>query len=311
MSYDLYFAGTTYKPILQLMKEMNVCKLYTQLTERRVINDWAQAKGEGITKGKLFVDSGAFTAHTKGVKLDMDEYCAYANGLGENVDLIAEMDHIPGIRFQKRTPEDIVFSSKKSWENYLYMRDHIEHTDKLIPIFHQDEEMRWLRNMLDWTSPEGKHIPYIGISSSKDKPAILREEWYYKVFSVIHASRNPEVKTHSFGTSSVTHMEKFPFTSSDATSWIRFAANGCILTPFGVCLVSDQTKQSSSGNDNDLLISEHREMIEEYVVSLGLTLEEVASHNSYRQIVNLKYFKNWADNYVYKGPAVFKQRTLI
>ena len=64
MGYDLYFAGTTYKNILQMMKEMNVCKLYTQFSEKKVIRDWSEAKRTGITTGKLFVDSGALSGHT-------------------------------------------------------------------------------------------------------------------------------------------------------------------------------------------------------------------------------------------------------
>ena len=311
MVYDLYYAGTSYKPVVEMMMDKNVCKLYTQYTEKKCITRWADAKREGRTQGKLFVDSGAFSAHTKGADLGIDEYIEFVNSLGEYVDLAAEMDHIPGIRFQARTVEQIKYSSVKSWENYLYMRDKMLYPDRMIPIFHQDEELKWLENMLNWVRPEGGHIPYIGISSSKDKPAILREQWYYKVFSVIHASKNPDVKTHSLGTSSIDHMEKFPFTSSDATSWIRFAANGCILTPFGVCLVSEQTPRSSSGNDNDLLISEHKDVIEKYVNDMGLTLEQVASHNMYRQIVNLNYYNNWAMNYEYKGPKVFKQKSLL
>ena len=81
MKFDIYFAGSSYNSVMEKGIEIGVCKLFTQLTERKEINRWASLKKEGKVKGKLFVDSGAFTAHTKGAKLDVDEYIEYINQL--------------------------------------------------------------------------------------------------------------------------------------------------------------------------------------------------------------------------------------
>jgi hypothetical protein len=311
MKYDIYFAGSSYASVMKKGEELNVCKLFTQLTERKSINEWAELKRSGEFTGKLMMDSGAFSAHTRGANVDVDEYISYINTLGDGITLAIQVDHIPGKFGVPRTKEQVLEAPRKSWDNYLYMRDKVNDPDKILPVFHQDEDFKWLRNMLDFRDPDGKQLQYICISSAKDKHTNLRESWYYKVFSIIHASSNPDIKTHSLGTSSINHMQRFPFTSSDATSWIQLAALGYIITDIDNLLVSGQTKQSSSGDNNALLIPEKRRYLEDLAPKYGLTIQQIQDSSEYRQQWNMLYYIKWSQNYEYIGPKVFKQKSLF
>lgn len=75
----------------------------------------------------------------------MDEYIDYVNGLDNEVDLIAQVDTIPGSFGVIRTADETVIAPELSWQNYLYMRDKIISVDKLVPIFHQDEDFKWFK----------------------------------------------------------------------------------------------------------------------------------------------------------------------
>lgn len=314
MGFDLYFAGAPINEVSDYLKELGVCKLFSQLTERSSIKSWADAIRKGETSGKLFVDSGAFTAHNKDITIDVDEYIDYVNSLGDCVTLFAQLDKIPGKRNVPRTVKDVTEAPKISWDNYLYMRERVNHPHKLVPIFHQDEPFEWLRNMLEWRDEEGRHIPYIGISSSKDKGAKYRADWYWRVFSVIQKSSNPSVKTHAFGTSSIKHLELFPFTSSDATTWIQAAVNGSIETEFGVIKVSG-VQENSKEHIKHCPIS--FKVLKEYVESFGFELNDLIYDTDGRKAYaermkfNATYLKRWADNYEYKGPKSFVNRGLF
>lgn len=316
MKIDLYFAGAENPKVMEFAKEKNACKLFTQATERKQITEWAEEKIEGKIQNKLFVDSGAYTAHTRGHDVDVDDYIEYVNNLDEGITLFAQVDKIPGKFGVPRTREEILSAPAESWENYLYMRPRVKSPDKLVPIFHQDEEFKWLENMLNWKDENGKHIPYIGISSSKDKAPKFREAWYWKVFDIIERSSNPKVKTHSFGTSSIRHLETFPFTSSDATSWIRGAAFGSITTDFGTILVSGvQDKDKNHINSCQLSYKQ----LDDYVGKYGFRLNDLiyddeegsGSARVQRIMFNLAYLQDWAENYQYKGPKSFIRRSLF
>lgn len=314
MGFDLYFAGAALKEVIDYSKELGVCKLFSQLTERKYINSWADDIRSGLIKSKLFVDSGAFTAHNKDITIDVDEYINYVNSLGDCVTLFAQLDKIPGKRGVPRTVQDITEAPRISWDNYLYMRDRVNHPHKLVPIFHQDEPFEWLQNMLEWRDEEGRPIPYIGISSSKDKGAKYREDWYWRVFSVIQKSSNPNVKTHAFGTSSIKHLELFPFTSADATSWIQTAVYGSIETDFGIIMVSGM-QENSKEHIKHCPIS--FKALKEYVKSFGFELNDLIydtdGRKAYAERIkfNAAYLKRWADNYEYKGPKSFINRGLF
>ena len=241
MGFNLYSAGAGSKNILALKRKLNYDQLLSQLNERKACDEWVAYKREHPEcTSKLFIDSGAFTAHTKGKEVDVDEYIAYINTIDDQVTTFAQVDHIPGVWGQPKTPEQLAEAPILSWQNYLYMVNKVNSPKKLQPIFHQGEDFKYLKQMLEYKYDEncldksaiGQPIDYIGISCNKELSTNEWVEWFTKCFKIIHESSNPNVKTHAFGMTSLKVLEQFPFTSADSTSWVRSAGFGNILVGY-------------------------------------------------------------------------------
>lgn len=292
--FDLYFAGAANKHADKYLLEHDGYRLQSQLLDRRNIMNWYLHKSEN---SKLFVDSGAYTAYTQGIRIDVDSYIHYLNSLTERLTIFAQLDTIPGRFGQEKTKEEKLEAPKLSWENYLYMRERLKEPKKLLPIFHQGEDYDWLWNMLEYKDENGEHIPYIGISPAVDVPGL--EEFLTRSFDIISKSSNPKVKTHAFGMTQLAMLEKYPYTSADSTSWKLSAAMGSIYTPYGLVYVSDRGSKDKSYIKNQP--KEAQENLLKWISDCGYTLEEVAKFDYVRYIINIKYLMNWAKNYQFKG----------
>lgn len=300
MSFDLYFAGTQHKMLDDWMIENKCCRLQSQLNDRSTIKRWIK----NFDHGKLFIDSGAYTAYTLDKELDVDDYIEYLNGIDDHLTIFAQVDKIPGHHGKPKTKEEIEEAPELSWKNYIYMRERVTSPDKLLPIFHRRENWKHLCRMLE-TTFDGKHIPYIGIAATTDSSVQEKEEWFHRVFEIIKRSSNPQVKTHAFGMTSLRLLESFPFTSADSTGWIMTGANGSIMTPFGIITVSD--RNTYSPNHVLRIRKDLLEDFQNYLDSMDIDFDLICKDYKYRMLANLKYLKSWADNYVYRGESVNKR----
>lgn len=307
MSFDLYFAGSGFKEADELMVNLGCNRLFSQENDRKNISNWQKYKNSRRHqyKGKIFIDSGAFSVHTKGIELDVDGYIDYINSIDDDICLFAQADKIPGEFGKIKTRTQISEAPKLSWENYIYMKDRIKSRDKLIPIFHQGEDFKWLKNMLEYTHEDGTHIRYIGISPANDKHTNEKEVFIRECFEIIKNSSNPNVCTHAFGMTSLKVLERYPFTSADSTSWLMTGANGNIITPYGLICISDKSK-----NDFKNIFSMNKEAIEtidNYISKYGFTLEQASKDYKIRMMLNIYYLKEWSDNYTYKPIKCIKK----
>lgn len=307
MAFNLYFAGSQCKEADELMVRFNCNRLFSQENDRKNISNWQKYNHSRRTqyKGNLFIDSGAFSVHTKGIELNVDEYIDYINSIDEDIHIFAQVDKIPGEFGKPKTLNQIENASVLSWENYLYMKDKVISRDKLLPIFHQGERFEWLHNMLSYKHSDGLPIEYIGISPANDKHTAEKEVWIQKCFSIIKNSSNPDVKTHAFGMTALPVLERYPFTSADSTSWLMTGANGSIMTPHGTVLVSDRAL-----TDPNHIMNRGCEAvtaIRNYVSKLGYSLEDCMTNYKIRMCVNIRFLKNWADSYKYNPLTVSKK----
>lgn len=307
MSFDIYFAGGHSGETEDYIISKNYNRLLSQINERKVVYKYIEAKKNGW-KGKLLIDSGAFSVHKSGKTVDLNEYIQFLNNNHEYLDYYIQLDDIPGKWGEQKTIEQITESPKKSWNNYLYMIEKLVEPQKLLPVFHQGENFSYLEQMLEFRNTNNEPIAYICLSSNKELPTKDRLLFYKKCYEIIHKSSNPNVKIHSLGTQSKIQCESFPFTSSDATSWILTAANGNIYTKFGTILVSDM----QSGDKHNILNDVGIDVFKQYVESKGYTVEELSNDYKKRIKWNVDYLGNWALNeYDYKGPKVFKNNYLF
>jgi len=169
---------------------------------------------------------------------------------------------------------------------------------KLLPVYHQGENLKHLHRLLETTFENDEHIPYIGISPANDMHTSQKDAWLTKVFEVIKHSSNPNVKTHGFGITSLAVLEKQPLYSADSTRWILTAAYGQILTKYGNIIVSDTSDFKAVNLVH--MAPEIQENIRQMVAQAGFDIEELKVDTLKRGLFNIWYLKDWSDHYVLK-----------
>lgn len=312
MRFDLYLASYDDSKIMNDAWENDWPLLYSQINNRGCIINRLSAP----TNGKLLIDSGAHSAHTKGITLDLEEYIGFVN---ENIDkftLYVQVDKIPGVYRMPKTAKDWLEAPQLSWENYLYMREKSKDPSKLVPVFHQGEDLKWLRNMLDYTFSDGSHIPYIGLSPRGDVSLKAKYDFSAECFATIQNSSNPNVKTHAFGATSLEMLERLPYTSADSTTWVLVSAFGQVWMPncidgdingVGIKLgVSEENRSHPTATQTYWeQPAKIKKKLDDYFESIGTNIEELSVSHSARALASAKYVQNWANNYEYKGLRSF------
>lgn len=294
----IYLAGN--KPELTQEQENRLMSYHT-IMERK-----AESGGEADFRYKngfpIFLDSGAFSAHTQGAEIDVDEYINYINQRDDHLTCFAQLDTIPGKFGQHKTKHDMDEAAKKSWENYLYMVERVKSPKKLMPIYHQGEDFKYLDQILNYRS----QVDYMGISPANDLSTKQKEYWIAECFKRIKKSKNPNIKTHAFGMTSLRLLEKFPFYSADSTSWLMTGRTGGIMTKFGTIVISDN--QTNDPKHAIHLPKKFKKELEKYVESFGFTLTELKDEYKKRMLFNIRYLLDWADNYEYKPQKVTQNK---
>lgn len=286
-----------------LLHNLQCNRLFTQL-EKSNINKYIKTKSRR-SKAKLFIDSGAFTSWTKSIDINVDTYIDFINSIDDDIEICAQVDCIPGAFGTPRTYKEIEQAPIKTWENYLYMKDRLKSRDKLIPIFHQEEDFKHLKKMLEYRHDDGQPIKYIGISPANDRAQSDKEDFIAKSFTIIKNSSNPNVKTHAFGMTNLSILERYPYTSADSTSWKMSAAYGSIMTRNGTLLISNEQKNNKKHISN--MPCEVKKYIQDLCTKYGIDFDMLYSDFGTRAMFNIHYLKGWADNYEYKPVLVHKK----
>lgn len=282
-----YFSGMSYQDI---KRRLNIDQLFSQWHERKGIRSLIEYKKEHPEHtGRIMVDSGSFTAYTKGVHIDIDDYLKFIDEIGDYVTVFVAVDDVPD-------PMNMDYNkAKTTWDNYLYMVERIrpELRDKLIPVFHYGEDFKWLRNMLEYRHPDGSPIKYIGLAISLEGTKNVRINWGRECMRVIHESSNPNVMTHAFGVGVKSVLDNITVTSTDATSWVKRAAYGMIAVDDKSIHVSEVMKAKA----DDRSLSQQSKALQEDVLKRikqrGFTLEELEQDSGKRAEFNILDTLDW------------------
>lgn len=201
------------------------------------------------------LDSGAYSAFENSTSVDIHKYMEYIDknkiGLYLNLDVIGDVS--------------------ESWRNQKIMEDHGLNP---IPIFHADEEVKWLHKCLDY--------PYIALGGmASGSHESVRESFLDSCFDVIcnTPNRMPISKVHGLGLASPLLVAKYPFYSADTASGIHYGRYGIIIIP----------SRNRSGK-LDYLKPPH---------SLYITERSTAKQTEGRHFCNMSLDeKRWIKNYV-------------
>jgi len=247
-----------YSPDLQL----NVLESYWALKTRR------ELKIEKPFVKRFFLDSGAFSAWSKGVTIDLDRYINFIKRFKEHLDVYANLDNITDIQ----ETED---NQKKMEDAGL----------KPLPVFHHGEPFEILDRMLDT-------YDYIALGGMVPIPTVRLDPWLTLCFErICNKDGTPAKKIHGFGLTTISLMKKYPFYSVDSVSPVLTGAMGGIMGAEG---------QVISLSRNKRIDAKTRLTIE----TLGYDINKLFVDYKARILVNLNYF-NELEKELTENPPIF------
>lgn len=198
----------------------NILESYHYVSKQQYVDAMRQ------NNAKVFLDSGAFSAKSLGVDIDINAYCDY---IKRNVDIIRTEDGVV-----MASVLDGIGDALKTWQNQLYME---EQGAKPLPCFHFGEDERYL----EWYV---ERYPYITIGGMVRTKAEDVMQWLDRIWNryLVDGAGKPKLKVHAFGVTTISLMERYPWHSVDSSSWVQATAFGAIYTTeYGPISISSQS----------------------------------------------------------------------
>lgn len=225
---------------------------------------------------KVFIDSGAFSAYTLGVDIDLPTYCDY---IRRNMDIIRVEDGS-----LMASVLDGIGDPLKTWRNQLAME---ALGVRPLPCFHAGEDERYL----EWYVANYDYITLGGMVGSSTKQLCV---WLDRIWDryLTDGSGRAKIKVHGFGITAVPIMERYPWYSCDSSSWIQSAAFGSIVTPkHGPINVSEKSpSRHDAGQHATTLTPIEQEYLFQMLESQGFTYERLSTIYESRAAYNLWAF---------------------
>lgn len=263
-----------------------------------------------IEKLHLILDSGAFSAWSKGKVIDIDAYIDFVKKNQASIAHCVNLDVIPGQRGKKRTQDDVEKSAEQSFKNWQYMRSKGVES---IPVFHEGERFEHLDRYVE----EG--ATYIGISPMADHPTPVIRRWLDQVFTRITDEKGkPLIKTHGFGVTGFDIMLRYPWTTVDSATWILIAVWGHIFVPpyrhgtadyttapLNLVVSQEARKVHDSEKHVNGLGPIHKRYVLQFLKEVGTDLLGVTNDYRERMRCTAYYFKYFSDS---NAVPVFRHR---
>lgn len=160
-------------------------------------------------KVNLFLDSGAFSAWSKGVKIDIDEYIAFIKKHKKYLEAYAVLDEIG--------------DPVKTLENQKYMESK---GLSPLPCFHYGEDIKYLKEYVE-------NYDYIALGGMVPISTTQLIQWLDMLFTeyLCNAKGMPRLKVHGFGLTSIPLLIRYPWYSVDSTSWVLTGRFGAVFVP--------------------------------------------------------------------------------
>ena len=263
--------------------EMGMKRRMMSFAYPQEIQQWlpiVQANND-IQNQDLILDSGAYTAWTKGTYIDIADYVRFVKiykDLGWKSFNFANMDVIPGNYGRIPTPDEVEQSAYQGRENSLRI---MEMGVKPIAIFHQGERVYWLKKMIE----DG--FDYVGISPANDRTTLQKRIWMDEMFRFME--NYPQVKTHGFGVMAFTLLRRYPWYSCDAASWLQGPGYGKIIwfredTGFLILNVSYEKRMRKRDHVFNYREPDRRAIIDRIneLPGINTTLEEISTNYDLR-----------------------------
>jgi hypothetical protein len=218
----------------------------------------------------ILLDSGAFSAFNRGEPINLDDYIGFVKANKDLIHRYVNLDVIPG-NFGSREwrPEEIEAKAADSYANHQKMKDAGLNP---MPVFHQDEKLRWLEKY----AADGED--YICLSPSQSARRREKLSWLRICFKILSSQGRPLVRTHGLGETSALICHEFPFTTVDSRRWFLAAAYGQIPVPiycggkpdYAIDPLTVFMTERSIGRSNHIDARDDRERVDRFLAEVGV-----------------------------------------
>lgn len=231
---------------------------------------------------KVFLDSGAFSAFTQGVEIDIGRYCDYIH---QNQDIIL----FPSVL-------DAIGDAEGTYRNQEEME---RRGVKPLPCFHYGEPLDLLQHYVE-------NYDYITFGGMVPISTPQLKIWLDDLWAnyLTHPDGTPKIKIHGFGLTSLPLMLRYPWYSVDSSTWVQWAANGMILIPTrtGQLDVSNKSsRRKVAGQHLDSMSPLETKSIEDEIRSFCIDPDRLRELYYSRWAWNAWAFPWYAKDKVYEG----------
>jgi hypothetical protein len=163
-------------------------------------------------KRTVFLDSGAFSMFTQGIKVDLNRYARFVLGNRDIFHAVSNLDVIG------KGNELESYKRQKQLETLLGK-------DIVYPVHHARDQDKWLERYL----AEG--YDYIFLGGMVPETTNYLYIWLDRMFDkyLTNDDGTAKVKVHGFGLTTQELMFRYPWYSVDSTRWVMASMFGTIL----------------------------------------------------------------------------------
>ncbi len=219
----IYLAGTSvHSPqgkgkIASLFKKGHKLHSFFHVREKGFEKGWFEMNIKN--KVCLFLDSGAYSAFTQGIEIDIYEYIDFIKKYEDILEVYANLDVIA----KGKTEADKKQAAEKTLENQKIME---ASGLSPLPTFHYGEPFEYLKYYTE-------NYDYVALGGMVGTPSNKLILWLNVCFEKYICDKKglPKVKIHGFGLTSLKLMMRYPWYSVDSTSWVMTGRTGGIYVP--------------------------------------------------------------------------------
>lgn len=236
----------------------------------------------------LFLDSGAFSALSQGVDINIDEYILF---IKEHLKYWSVYSNL-----------DVIGDPEATYKNQKYMESKGLNP---LPCFHYGTDEKYLRRYLK------QGYQYIALGGMVPITTHNLIPWLDSLFLKYFTDTKgwPLFNIHGFGISRVNIMIRYPWYSVDSTSWVATGRFGSIYVPkymhkqyiytevpYKIAISNKSTKKEKLNVHYATMNKLLRQQVDQYLEIKGYTANELAEDYIKRDEINIIYFLDLEKN---------------
>lgn len=257
---------------------------------------------------EVMLDSGAFTAFTKGKKVKLEDLIATYDDTIRKLNpklqvWLINLDVIPGTFGRVATPQETQEALDQSDANYKVLKK--KFGSRVLPVFHQTEPPSRLKDVVAMND-------FVAMGFRQD---FAEEHRIRCAEESLEYAHNKGVLVHGLATTGYKMLSRAPFDTVDSATWLYIAAMGGISyvseagTLDSIAISRESPQQRNLRAHFKTLTKHEQDWILMRIKEAGTTIEEVSSDLSFRILFNAHQMREWLRTY--QRPKIQREQGLF